>query len=67
MSRGTIEFYFGKYSNKTDNIVLDIVSPFSYVAFEALLQYEKQLHLKINFKPVSIIQLFQGSGKFQSY
>lgn len=48
MSRGTIDFYF------------DIISPYSYVAFEALLQHE--IPLKINFKPVSIGHVFKASG-----
>ncbi|KAI6213120.1 hypothetical protein M3Y94_00112800 [Aphelenchoides besseyi] len=40
----------------------DVISPFSYIAFEALVGYESRLPAKINFKPAAIGPIFKSSG-----
>uniref|UniRef100_A0AC34F048 Glutathione S-transferase kappa n=1 Tax=Panagrolaimus sp. ES5 TaxID=591445 RepID=A0AC34F048_9BILA len=49
-SRSIINFYF------------DVVSPYSYVGFESLLRYEKQLPAKINFIPFFLGATIVKSG-----
>ncbi|KAG8688437.1 Glutathione S-transferase kappa 1 [Ceratobasidium sp. 394] len=48
----TVKFYF------------DIVSPFSYFAFERLYRYEKAWNLSIELYPVHLARILMSSGNF---